>query len=264
MRIASSGSGWALVTEPAEFRVVEVADERSELARRALELIVECIGDVQPLEDLLSELEERRLGLPSGGNYHLLALLAPDDDRPMAAAAGVYLQGVNAGFVTYLAVRSDQRARRLGRELRAHLVEAFRADAERLRGTDLAWTVGEVRRKSAWLRTLVQEGRAIPLDLRYLHPWMPRSAERAYVLYREPVGNARSCQRRKLGGSSMPSGNVRTESASRCRVTPFATCSGSSKDGKPWVRTRTSSNLLSQADQDSVRFVRVPSRPIHT
>lgn len=179
------------MTEPAEFRVVEVADERSELARRALELIIQCIGDVQPLEDLLSELEERRLALPSGGNYHLLALLAPDDDRPLAAAAGVYLQGVNAGFITYLAVRSDQRGRRLGSELRAHLVESFRADAERLRGTDLAFTVGEVRRKSAWLRTLVQDGRAIPLDLRYLHPWMPRQADRAYVLYREPVGDKR-------------------------------------------------------------------------
>lgn len=177
--------------EPAEFRVVEIADERSELSRRALELIIESIGDVQPLEDLLSELEERRLGLPSGGNYHLLALLGPDDDRPMAAAAGVYLQGVNAGFITYLAVRSDQRGRRLGRELRAHLVQSFRADAERLRGSDLAWTVGEVRRESAWLRTLVQDGRAIPLDLRYLHPWMSRRADRAYVLYREPVGDKR-------------------------------------------------------------------------
>lgn len=173
------------MTEAGEFRVVEVADERSELARRALELIIQCIGDVQPLEDLLSELEERRLALPSGGNYHLLALLAPDDDRLLAAAAGVYLQGVNAGFITYLAVRSDQRGRRLGSELRAHLVESFRADAERLRGTDLAWTVGEVR------RTLVQDGRAIPLDLRYLHPWMPRQADRAYVLYREPVGDKR-------------------------------------------------------------------------
>lgn len=178
--------------DPDEFRVVEIADERSELSRRALELIIECIGDVQPLDDLLSELEERRLGLPSGGNYHLLALLGPDDDRPMAAAAGVYLQGVNAGFITYLAVRSDQRGQRLGRELRAHLVQSFRADAERLRGSDLAWTVGEVRRESAWLRTLVQNGRAIPLDLKYLHPWMPRRADRAYVLYREPVGDKRS------------------------------------------------------------------------
>lgn len=180
------------MTELVELRVVEVADERSELAQRALELIVQSIRDVQPLDDLLSELEERRLGLPSGGNYHLLALLPSDHDRPLAAAAGVYLEAVNAGFITYLAVRSELRGRRLGRELRTHLIEAFRADAQRTWSRELSWTVGEVRRESAWLRTLVQDGRAIPLDLRYLHPWMPRRADRAYVLYRESVGDLRA------------------------------------------------------------------------
>lgn len=177
--------------DTAELRVVEIADERSELAQDALELIVRSIGDVQPLDDLLSELEETRRGFPTGGRYHLLAQLTPDEDRAIAAAAGVYLEGVNAGFITYLAVRPDQRGRQLGRTLRQHLVEAFRADAERTWGKDLAWTVGEVRRESAWLRTLVREGQAIPVDLRYLHPWTPRRADRAYVLYREPVGDLR-------------------------------------------------------------------------
>lgn len=171
-------------------RVVEVEDERSGVARAAFDLIAESIWDVQPQKDLLSELEEGRRGLPAGGPYHLLALVDADG-APAAAAAGVYLEGVNAGFVTYLAVRADRRGELLGRRLRGHLVEAFRADARRILGTEPAWTVGEVRRESRWLRTLVRDGRAIPFDFGYFHPWMPRRAEGAYVLYREPLGDAR-------------------------------------------------------------------------
>ena len=47
-------------TEP---RVVRVEDERDPLARAALTLIVEAIGDVQPVADLLSEIEEGRRGM---------------------------------------------------------------------------------------------------------------------------------------------------------------------------------------------------------
>ncbi|MBV9773685.1 MAG: hypothetical protein JO040_07025 [Gemmatimonadetes bacterium] len=171
-------------------RVVEVEDERSDLARAAFELIAESIWDVQPEKDLLSELEERRRGLVSGGDYHLLALVDAEG-APAAAVGGVYLEAVNTGFITYLAVRSDRRGELLGRRLREHLVEVFRADALRVRGTEPAWTVGEVKRESRWLRTLVHDGRAIPFDFGYFHPWMPRRAEGAYVLYREPVGDAR-------------------------------------------------------------------------
>ncbi|HEV2147776.1 MAG TPA: GNAT family N-acetyltransferase [Longimicrobiaceae bacterium] len=175
---------------PADLRAVEVSDERSELARETLALIQEAIGDVQPLGDLLSELEETRLGLPAGGRYHLLALLDPTG-APVAAAAGIYLEAVNAGFVTYLAVRADQRRRRLGRKLREFLIEAFRGEALRARGEELAWTVGEVRSNSPWLRTLVRSGRAIPFDLSYFHPWMSLRSEGRYVLYRQPSGDPR-------------------------------------------------------------------------
>ena len=173
-----------------EFLVVEVVDERSALARQALDLIRYSIGDVQPAQDILSEIEERRRSLPAGGDHHLLVLLNPDD-QPMAAAAGVYMQAVNAGFVTYLAVRSEERGRLLGRQVRGYLVEAFRADARRLSGKDLAWTVGEVRRESRWLRTLVRDGRAIPFELGYFHPWMSRRSEGRYILYRETVADTR-------------------------------------------------------------------------
>lgn len=175
---------------PSDLRAVEVDDERTPLARATLELIHEAIGDVQPTADLLTELEERRRGLPSGGCYHLLALVNPEDE-PVAAAAGVYLEGANAGFVTYLAVRADQRRRRLGRRLRDYLIEAFRAEALRARGAPPAFTVGEVRHASPWLRTLVGEGRVVPFDFGYFHPWMPLRAEGRYVLYREPDADAR-------------------------------------------------------------------------
>ncbi|MBW3627924.1 MAG: hypothetical protein KY464_01385 [Gemmatimonadetes bacterium] len=173
-----------------ELRPIEILDDRNPLARQAVKLIRESIGDVQSTADLLSELEERRRGLPTGGDYHLMGLIGPDG-RLAAAAAGVYLAASNAGFVTYLAVRSDQRGNELGRDLRAHLVEALRADARQTRGEDLAWVVGEVRQESRWLATLIESGGAVPFDVGYFHPWLPRSAEGRYILYREPVADRR-------------------------------------------------------------------------
>lgn len=172
-------------------RVVAIEDERDPLARETLELISESIGDVQPVDDLLSEIEECRRGMATGGDYHLLAMV-DDGGRPVAAAAGIWLEAVNAGFITYLAVRSDARGMFLGRGLRAHLVEAIRQEAQRKRGEDPAWVVGEVKRESPWLRTLVDAGEAIPFAFPYFHPWMPRRAEGRYVLYREPMADGRA------------------------------------------------------------------------
>ena len=170
-------------------RVLEVRDERSPLAAAAMELIHDAIHDVQPTEDLLSELEESRRGLPAGGDYHLVVQV-DGADRPVAAAAGAYLDAENAGFVSYLAVDEAHRGQRLGRELRAHLVDCFRADARKA-GRALAWTVGEVRRESPWLQTLVAHGRAVPFGFSYFHPWQSRRAEGRYVLYREPDADSR-------------------------------------------------------------------------
>lgn len=179
------------MTAEGEMRVVAVDDEREPLAAEALELIATSIGDVQPVNDLLSEIEERRRGMPSGGDAHLLATV-DDDGRAAAAAAGIYLEGVNAGFITYLAVRRDLRGRLLGRGLRAHLVESIRAEARRKHGADPAWIVGEVRSGSPWLQTLVGAGQAIPFGFPYFHPWMPRRSEGRYVLYREPLADGRT------------------------------------------------------------------------
>ena len=172
------------------FQVVVVDDERTELATEALELISHAIGDVQPVNDLLSEVEERRRGMPSGGDYHLLAMV-DDDGRAAAAAAGIYLEGVNAGFITYLAVRQDLRGALLGRGLRRHLVDSICEEARRKTGADPAWVVGEVRRGSPWLQTLVGAGKVIPFAFPYFHPWMSRRSEGRYVLYREPLADAR-------------------------------------------------------------------------
>lgn len=180
-----------MTAQPRDARVVRITDERSPMAREALELIADAIGDVQPINDLLSELEERRLGMPSGGGYHLMARVDAGG-HVLAAAAGTYLEKVNAGFITYLAVRADQRSKRLGRALRKHLVDSICAEARAARGTDPAWAVGEIRRESPWLRTLVAAGRAIPFAFPYFHPWMTRKAEGRYVLYREPLADARA------------------------------------------------------------------------
>lgn len=174
-----------------EMRVVDVDDERTPLAREALNLIARAIGDVQPVSDLLSEIEERRRGMPSGGDYHLLAMVDPEE-RVAASAAGIYLEGVNAGFITYLAVRKDLRGQELGRTLRGHLVDSMRAEARRKTGADPAWTVGEVRAESPWLQTLVHAGQAIPFGFPYFHPWMPLRAEGRYILYREPLADRRT------------------------------------------------------------------------
>jgi len=179
-------------TQQPELRVVEVTDERGALARRSIALIQEAIWDVHPTRFLLAELSETRRGVAKGGGYHLLALLAPGDEEPVAAAAGAYLQAVNAGFISYLAVREDQRGRGLGGQLREHLLETFRVQARRERGEELAYVLGEVERESAWLRRLVREGRVMPLDIHYFHPWMSRQRERYYALYREPMTDKRT------------------------------------------------------------------------
>jgi GNAT superfamily N-acetyltransferase len=181
-----------------DLRLVVVDDERKPLARQALELIADVVGDVQPVRELLWELEEKRLGMPSGGDYHLLAFV-DGEGLPVAAGAGVYLGGVNAGFITYLAVRKDQRGAHLGRRLRAHVVQAMRDEAVRTTGHDLAWIVGEVRQESPWLKTLVRDGEAVPFDMPYFHPWQSRRGHSRYVLYREPVSD----ERLELGGDEV-------------------------------------------------------------
>lgn len=189
-----AGAGPIAGADQQRDRIVEVQDEREPLAREALELIREAFPphDRQPLEQIGMEIGEKRLELLTSYDFHLFAALS-EADRIMAVSAGVYLGGVNAGFVTYLAVRPEYRARHLGRRMRVRLIEAFREDALLLEWGELAWVVGEVRLENPWLRRLVRERAAVPFDLTYYHPGVaPGDQRERWVLYRQPVGDFRS------------------------------------------------------------------------
>lgn len=176
-----------------ETRIVEIEDEREPVAREALELIRQTFPshDRQPLDQIAMEVAEKRLGLLTSYDFHLFAAIA-ESGRALAISAGVYLGGVNAGFVTYLAVRPGGRGQQLGRRMRLRLIDAFRDDARRGGRPDLNWVVGEVRMENPWLRRLVRERSAIPLHLSYLHPGVdPEEAGERWILYRQPVGDAR-------------------------------------------------------------------------
>lgn len=174
-------------------RIDEIRDEREPLADAALAVIADMFApdERQPINELRSEIAERRLGVLSGYNFHLLTALYEGDGVPAGTIAGLYLDGVNAGFITYLAVRKQHRGRRLARLLRPKLIEVFRADARREEYDDLAWVLGEVRADSPWLRRLIRTRGAIPYDLEYYHPGMSLDSTERYVLYRQPIGDHR-------------------------------------------------------------------------
>lgn len=180
-------------TEWSRGRIVPVEDEREPLAQESLGLIRDVFPahDRQPLDQIAMEIAEKRLGLLTSYDFHLFAAVS-DSGRALAVSAGVYLGGVNAGFVTYLAVRPGVRGNQLGRRMRVRLVEAFRADARGSGRDDLAWVVGEVRLENPWLRRLVRERAAVPFDLAYYHPGVTQGeAGERWVLYRQPVGDRR-------------------------------------------------------------------------
>lgn len=172
--------------------IVEVEDERAPLAKEALSLIREAFEphERQPLDQIAMEIAEKRLGLLTSYDFHLFAARS-EMGGVMAIAAGVYLGGVNAGMVTYLAVRPEYRSRELGRRMRVRLVEAFRRDARQAEWDDLYWVVGEVRMDNPWLARLVRDRGAIPFDLTYYHPGVGPGSGEAWVLYRQPIGDSR-------------------------------------------------------------------------
>ena len=185
--------GVVLVHEDEVGRIVEIVDERTPMAEAVLEPIAEAFRppDRQSLDELRSEIAEKRLDLLSAYDYHLLAMLDGAGDV-MGTVVGVYLEGVNACFVTYLAVRPAYRGAGVARRLRTCLVGLCRADARRAEWDDLAWVLGEVRHDNLWLRRLIAERGAVVLELDYYHPGMvPGAAPVRYVLYRQPVGDTR-------------------------------------------------------------------------
>jgi GNAT superfamily N-acetyltransferase len=175
------------------YRLIPILDEREPLAGRAFSLIhgMFAPADRQPISELASELAERRLGLFSNHNFHLIAAVPEGSDDPAGAIIGVYLGGVNAGMVMYLAVQKEHRGSGVGRMLRPRLIEAFQEDARRAGKSDIAFVLGEVRAASPWLRRLVRTRGAIPFDLDYYHPGMTPGPGGRYVLYRQPFQDRR-------------------------------------------------------------------------
>jgi GNAT superfamily N-acetyltransferase len=169
-------------------RIIELTDEDAPTTAQAFDLIETTFErpDRQPMEELRSEVAERRQRLTTAEAFHLFVALDAHDSV-LAAITGIYLDGVNAGFVTYLAVRQDMRRHGIGRRLRVRLVERFRTDARVAGFDDLAWVVGEVRTSSPWLKRLVRNRGAVPFDLTYYHPGVRPPARPLHALYRQPV-----------------------------------------------------------------------------
>lgn len=179
---------------PPGIRVVEVRDERDPLSEAALALIAAAFDrpERQPRSELRSEIAEQRLELALNRGFHLLVAVG-DDGRVQGTVSGIYLDGVNAGYVTYLAVDPDCRGRRLAPLLRKELVKKFQEDAREAGSAELAWVVGEVQGDSPWLERLVRSHGALTFNLRYRHPGVtPDSEPDGHVLYREPIGDHRA------------------------------------------------------------------------
>jgi GNAT superfamily N-acetyltransferase len=176
----------------AVLQVVELSDERDRRADEALQLIRQSFDrrDRQSLDELRSELEEKRRNLLSAYDYHLIVAV-DGEDRVGGAVAGAYLEGVNAGFIMYLAVRPEHRGQGIASRIRAELVEAFRTNARDAGNEDLNWVLGEVRSDSPWLARLLHRG-AILFDFDYYHPGMaPGDGTPRFNLYREPILDSR-------------------------------------------------------------------------
>lgn len=172
--------------------LVELEDEREPLARAGLELLRDSFppSERQPPEQIAMEIAEKRLGLLTSYDFHMI-VATRGGEEVLGLSAGVYLGGVNAGFVTYLAVREGVRGHRIGERLRVRLIELFRADARALEREELAWVVGEVRAANPWLRRLVRRRAAIPFDLDYFHPGVSPEDDERWLLYRQPVADTR-------------------------------------------------------------------------
>ena len=175
-----------------QYQVVEVVDERTTIAAEALQLLVDTFPpyDRHSVEDLRTEVAEKRYDLLFPYDFHLLAMV-DGHDHVVATCTGTYLAGVNAGFVGYLAVHPDHRGEAHGRRLRSTLVDLFKSDAIEAGNHGLAWVIGEVRVENPWLHKLVREGTAIPFDFDYYHPGMTVGKGEKYVLYRQLVGDLR-------------------------------------------------------------------------
>lgn len=130
--------------------------------------------------------------------WHLL--VAERRGRILGVATGTYLGNANIGVIGYLAVHADARGLGLGPRLRRRLTTAFRRDAKRIRGQELAGVVGEVRHDNPWLRHLMRRTAVIALDFAYVQPGLRRGERPVpFTFYYEGIGT----RRRHLAGAEL-------------------------------------------------------------
>jgi GNAT superfamily N-acetyltransferase len=156
-------------------------------------------AEVLSLRDWAQVLEERREGLWSDLNWHLM--VATRHGRLVGAASGSYLGNLNVGVVGYIAVIPAERGRGAGSRLRNALRRALEADAWRIRRRHLSAIMGEVRADNPWLRRVVRHHGAIALDFPYYQPamrWLRSHVQ--FVLYYQPIATPRH---------SLPAADVR-------------------------------------------------------
>lgn len=156
-------------------------------------------GEMLPVADWRNAMRERREGLWTDLNWHLL--VAERGGRVIGAASGSYLGNLNVGLIGYIAVTAGARSSGIGPRMRATLLRKFHADARRIGKSGAGAIVGEVREDNPWLRYLVRYEGAIALDFTYFQPSLGGTKEPVpLVMYYQPLSRPRK---------SLPAAEVR-------------------------------------------------------
>jgi hypothetical protein len=156
-------------------------------------------GEMLPVADWRNAMRERREGLWTDLNWHLL--VAERRGRVLGAASGSYLGNLNVGLIGYIALTPAARSTGIGPRMRTTLLRKFHADARRIGRSAAGAIMGEVREDNPWLRYLVRHEGAIALDFAYIQPALGAAKEPVpLVLYYQPLGRQRK---------SLPAAEVR-------------------------------------------------------
>ncbi len=170
----------------------EVVGEQDTALTRAYRLLSANIpaGEVVSIQDWRGTLAERAAGVWTDLCWHLL--VAERGGRVVGMASGTYLGNLNLAMVGYLVMDPSLRGQGIGPRLRARLRTCFERDARRIRGRALDAVIGEVERTNPWLRYLVENHRALALDLPYYQPSLQAGdAPSPLVLYYQPLSRPR-------------------------------------------------------------------------
>jgi GNAT superfamily N-acetyltransferase len=173
---------------PPRLRLRELLAPGDPAVQRAYRMLQETFPTSELIRaaEFVRAITERAAGAWSDLLWH--AVVGERGPRMEGIATGTYLASLNVGFIGYLAVDQQRRAKGLGHQLRDTLLELFDGDAWRLLGRRVDAVVGEVEPDNPWLVTLVQRHQAIPLDIPYHQPPLrAKGPEVPLVLYYQPL-----------------------------------------------------------------------------